>query len=161
MTNSLRSKLSKLRYQGKITDEEYKELIDKLEGHDESLVEQIKWERDIAIEQLKMLGYGLGEKVKPCEDCVSRKELLSRIDAERRHLLDIGMDGAEHIIVHHARRIIEDMPSVKPQRPNRETEIWERIKAYIMSDDFMNDYPEDVTAEIWRMRKELEDLKND
>jgi hypothetical protein len=57
------------------------------------------------------------EEQQPCEDCVSRKELLSRIDAERRHLLDIGMDGAEHIIVHHARRIIEDMPSVKPQRP--------------------------------------------
>lgn len=56
------------------------------------------------------------EEQQPCEDCVSRKELLSRIDAERRHLLDIGMDGAEHIIVHHARRIIEDMPSVTPQQ---------------------------------------------
>lgn len=57
------------------------------------------------------------EELEPCEDCVSRRELLGRIDAERRHLLDIGMDGAEHIIVHHARRIIEGMPSVKPQRP--------------------------------------------
>ena len=51
----------------------------------------------------------------PCEDCISRQELLSRIDAERKHLLDIKMDGAEHIIVHHARRIIEDMPSVTPK----------------------------------------------
>ena len=117
MPNSLRCKLSKLRFQGKITQDEYKELIEKLEGHDEVLVAQIKWERDTAINQLQQLGYGLGEKVEPCVDCVSRKELLSRIDAERRHLLDIGMDGAEHIIVHHARRIIEDMPSVKPQRP--------------------------------------------
>lgn len=50
-------------------------------------------------------------------DCVSRKKLLDRIDAERRHLLDVGMDGAEHILVHHARRIIEDMPSVEPTRP--------------------------------------------
>lgn len=40
MPNSLKSKLSKLRYQGKITDEEYKELIDKLEGHDEELIKQ-------------------------------------------------------------------------------------------------------------------------
>ena len=51
----------------------------------------------------------------PCEDCISRTELLARIDAERKHLLDIKMDGAEHIIVHHARRIIEDMPSVTPK----------------------------------------------
>lgn len=49
-----------------------------------------------------------------CEDCINRTELLARIDAERKHLLDIKMDGAEHIVVHHARRIIEDMPSVTP-----------------------------------------------
>ena len=51
----------------------------------------------------------------PCEDCISRERLLARIDEERKHLLDLKMDGAEHIIVHHARRIIEDMPSVTPQ----------------------------------------------
>ena len=37
MPNSLRSKLSKLRHKGQITDDEYKELIDKLEGHDADL----------------------------------------------------------------------------------------------------------------------------
>ena len=52
---------------------------------------------------------------KPCNDAISRAELLSKIDAERKHLLDLKMDGAEHIVVHHARRIIEDMPSVTPQ----------------------------------------------
>lgn len=51
----------------------------------------------------------------PCEDCISRTRLLARIDEERKHLLDIKMDGAEHIIVHHARRIIEDMPPVTPK----------------------------------------------
>ncbi len=56
----------------------------------------------------------------PCEDCISRQKLLSRIDAERKHLLEIKMDGAEHIIVHHARRIIEDMPSVTPSIPDVE-----------------------------------------
>jgi ribosomal protein L19E len=40
MPNSLRSKLSKLRFQGKITQDEYKELIEKLEGHDEELKKQ-------------------------------------------------------------------------------------------------------------------------
>lgn len=38
------------------------------------------------------------------------------------------MDGAEHIIVHHARRIIEDMPSVTPTRPRGKwvqiDEVW-------------------------------------
>lgn len=53
-------------------------------------------------------------------DCISRTRLLARIDAERKHLLDIKMDGAEHIIVHHARRIIEDMPSVTPSIPDVE-----------------------------------------
>ena len=40
MPNSLRNKLSKLRFQGKITQDEYKELIEKLEGHDEELIKQ-------------------------------------------------------------------------------------------------------------------------
>ena len=57
-------------------------------------------------------GYAQAKRDLLCEDCVSRTELLARIDAERKHLLDLKMDGAEHIIVHHARRIIEDMLSV-------------------------------------------------
>lgn len=47
----------------------------------------------------------------PCEDAISRTEALRLIDEERQHLLRLNMDGAEHIIVHYARRIIEDMPS--------------------------------------------------
>lgn len=37
MPNSLRCKLSKLRFQGKITQEEYKELLEKLDGHNKNL----------------------------------------------------------------------------------------------------------------------------
>lgn len=37
MPNSLRAKISSLRYKGKITDEEYKDLISKLDGHDKAL----------------------------------------------------------------------------------------------------------------------------
>jgi hypothetical protein len=60
--------------------------------------------------------YELGKaEMQPCEDCISRTALLARIDEERKHLLAIKMDGAEHILVHHARRIIEDMPSVTPK----------------------------------------------
>lgn len=62
---------------------------------------------------------GTYKSQQPCEDCISRTELLSRIDEERKHLLDIKMDGAEHVIVHHARRIIEDMPSVTPMENDK------------------------------------------
>ena len=41
MPNSLKAKLSKLRYKGQITDAEYQELIHKLDGHDEQLLEDI------------------------------------------------------------------------------------------------------------------------
>lgn len=37
MPNSLKSKLSSLRYKGLITDEEYKELVKKLDGHDREI----------------------------------------------------------------------------------------------------------------------------
>lgn len=39
MPNSLRSKLSKLKYEGRITQEEYQDLINKLDGHDQVLRE--------------------------------------------------------------------------------------------------------------------------
>lgn len=63
------------------------------------------------------------EKREPCEDTISRTALLSRIDEERKHLLDIKMDGAEHIVVHHARRIIEEMPSVTPSYNSIKSEL--------------------------------------
>lgn len=42
---------------------------------------QVSWERDIAIEQLRELGYSFGEKIRPNEDCVSRAEVLEMIEA--------------------------------------------------------------------------------
>lgn len=39
-------------------------------------IEQIKWERDTAIQQLKDLGYGLGEKPRTDVDAISRKEAI-------------------------------------------------------------------------------------
>ena len=41
MPNSLKVKLSKLRYKGQITNSEYKQLIDKLDGHDKDLYEKV------------------------------------------------------------------------------------------------------------------------
>ena len=37
---------------------------------------QVVWERDIAIEQLKELGYSFGEKISTSDDCVSRQAVI-------------------------------------------------------------------------------------
>ena len=76
--------------------------------------------KEMAINYLKSSGMS-EEQIKTvinaltCNDCISRTALLAKIDEERKYLLDLKMDGAEHILVHHARRIIEDMPSVTPK----------------------------------------------
>ena len=71
----------------------------------------------------------------PCNDAISRTELLSKIDAERKHLLNLKMDGAEHIIVHHARRIIEDLPSVTPQ-----PKVGEWLEKEVISDKVIEEW---------------------
>ena len=43
------------------------------------VLEQVMWERDIAIEQLHELGYELGQKIEPCEDAISRATAKTRI----------------------------------------------------------------------------------
>lgn len=48
------------------------------------------------------------DEIEP-DDYISRKALLAEIDKEREWLLNHNMYAAEHIVVHHARRIIEDM----------------------------------------------------
>jgi len=40
---------------------------------------QVMWERDIAIGQLKELGYDFGQKIEPCDDAISRDAVLSAI----------------------------------------------------------------------------------
>lgn len=42
--------------------------------------EQVMWERAVAMDQLEELGYGLGQKVEPCEDAISRTEVIKSID---------------------------------------------------------------------------------
>lgn len=45
---------------------------------DRELIEQLKWERDTAIQQLKDLGYGLGEKPKT-DDTISRQDAIDTV----------------------------------------------------------------------------------
>lgn len=82
--------------------------------------------------------------VKPqvSEDCISRTALLAKIDEERKHLLDLKMDGAEHILVHHARRIIEDMPTVTPTK----AELWSRLYIWL-NDMHLGISPDEFTPD--------------
>lgn len=45
-------------------------------------------------------------------DLISRAEALDAIDCERKLLIERNQLGAEHIVVHHARRQIEELPAV-------------------------------------------------
>lgn len=68
--------------------------------------EQIKWERDTAIKQLNELGYGLGEKIKPCEDAVSRKDVENIVNK----YIDGSFQWGAMLVE------IKRLPSVKPAK---------------------------------------------
>lgn len=69
------------------------------------VLEQVMWERDIAIEQLHELGYELGQKIEPCDDVVSRQAIMKL----KRHNLVEGQLVSLYDI--------EKLPSVRPQEP--------------------------------------------
>lgn len=45
-------------------------------------------------------------------DLISRSELLAEIDQERKRHIDSGNYGAEHLVVHSLRRLVEEAPAV-------------------------------------------------
>lgn len=49
-------------------------------------------------------------------DYISREKALAEIDKARKMLIEMNMLGAEHILVHYARRIIEELPSVNEEK---------------------------------------------
>ena len=71
-----------------------------------SSIEQIRWERDIAIEQLKELGYSLGEKIRTSEDCISRADVRRILNHEVKiHNVNTWKTLYEKI---------DNLPSVQP-----------------------------------------------
>ena len=48
----------------------------------------------------------------PNNDLISRAAVLDAIDHERDLLIEQKRFGAEHVVVHHARRLIEELPTV-------------------------------------------------
>lgn len=45
-------------------------------------------------------------------DLISKSALLKRIDEEREYLKARGLLGAEHILTHNFRELVEDAPTV-------------------------------------------------
>ncbi len=110
-----------------ITVEELQKFIDEIKAlsqeptsemvHVETL-RQVMWERDIAIEQLKELGYSLGQKIEPCEDCISRQYLLDNCVVDKVTMPYVSVNK------------IKEAPPVKPQEPffDKLTEIIEPLR---------------------------------
>lgn len=46
------------------------------------------------------------------DDLISRAAALNALDNERKILIEQERFGAEHVVVHHARRLIEELPAV-------------------------------------------------
>lgn len=57
------------------------------------------------------------------DDPISRQAAIDAIDKNRQALLSIGMDGAEHILVHYGRRVIEELPTIDSVKHGK----WEKI----------------------------------
>jgi hypothetical protein len=49
-------------------------------------------------------------------ELISRQAALAEIDKNREALLSSGMMGAEHILVHYGRRVIEELPGIEPKK---------------------------------------------
>ena len=75
---------------------------------------QVMWERDIAIEQLKELGYGFGQKIEPCNDAISRQAVLDGIDT---YIYKAQSTGTQDDFYSFAELVVKQLPSVNPQEP--------------------------------------------
>ena len=73
--------------------------------------EQVMWERDIAISQLKELGYGFGEKIEPCKDAIRRQAVL---DLAKKGVL-VSNGNYKSVC-----KAINELPSVTPTCEERE-----------------------------------------
>ena len=75
--------------------------------------EQIRWERDTALEQLKELGYSLGEKPRK-GDLISREELQMQLNCVDRLQMTIDGRTIEVIPRWNVNKIIENLPTAEP-----------------------------------------------
>lgn len=102
--------------------EAYKMAIKALECDYKADYEQVRWERDVAIAQLKELGYEFGEKIRTDGDTISRQAVLDAIENEYK-------GKANEVLAHeivNIMAIIDDIPPVNPTK----TGHWIGEKAY-------------------------------
>jgi len=74
--------------------------------------QQVCKERDIAIEQLHELGYELGQKIEPCDDVVSRQNIIDTYKSCADMLSDEELEGANLVM-----EWVYKAPSVRPKEP--------------------------------------------
>ena len=87
--------------------------LERIEGL-EGASKQFMWERDIAISQLKELGYGFGQKIEPCEDAISREALL-----KKQYRIDDSATLSTRDVVN-----VEDIEDAPPVTPSRRKGHW-------------------------------------
>ena len=68
---------------------------------------QVKWERDIAIEQLHELGYELGQKIESCDDAISREAVYGIL---------MRSDFKDSYTYEQFKKWLDALPSVQPSR---------------------------------------------
>ena len=107
---------------GQTTQEQHEEAkriaIEALEN-----AEQIRWERDTAIQQLKDLGYGLGEKPRTDGDCIRRQDFDKFLeDGEKEAVKNRKYVFASALNA--IRGNLRNFPSVQPDRKCGKWERW-------------------------------------
>lgn len=98
---------------------------------------------------------------------IDADELLKRVDEERQCLLARGQAGAEHILVHNFRDLIDNAPTVEPQKiVTISPELIEKLASCVVDivgnidwEKAIEAYkarPQDeIIKELWNCRNEL------
>ena len=65
---------------------------------------------------------------KDMDKYIKKQDVIGALQKEREYLLKLKMNGAEHILVHHAMNVIDDLPAfdVRPVVRGK----WNRTDAY-------------------------------
>ena len=91
-------------------------------------IDQIRWERDVAIEQLNDLGYGLGEK--PREDNSSSDKLIKASDAVDVVAKHSALYGDGEISTDDGEALLYGIMSEIMNLPSAQPEIEEKLYQY-------------------------------
>lgn len=96
-------------------DAKRKEALDMaIQALEQEPCEQIRWERDLAVKQLNDLGYSLGEKIRTCEDAISREQAIKAMQGLCTNDATNPYCENPHIDVIYD--TLMDLPSVQPIR---------------------------------------------